>query len=53
MGLSDSPSWKWRLVVRFFGIMLLLIPFLISMPAWNMAYAVLSVFAGSLLVMVS
>ncbi len=51
--LSDSPSWKWRLIVRFFGIMLLLVPFLISMPLWNMAYSVLSVIAGSLLVMVS
>lgn len=50
---SDSPSWKWRLVVRFFGILLLLIPFIINMPVWNMAYAVLSVLAGILIVMVS
>jgi hypothetical protein len=53
MTLSDSPSWKWRLVVRFFGIMLILIPFLINMPLWNMAYSVISVIAGFLLVMIS
>ena len=53
MGISDSSSWKWRLIVRFFGIMLMLIPFLINMPLWNMAYSVLSVIAGFLIVMVS
>ena len=53
MGLSDSETWKWRLIIRFFGVMLLLVPFLISMPLWNMAYAALSVIAGFLLVMIS
>ena len=51
--LSDPETWKRRLVIRFFGVMLLLVPFLISMPLWNMAYAALSVVAGFLLVMVS
>ncbi len=53
MALSDSETWKWRLIIRFFGVMLLLVPFLISMPLWNMAYAVLSVIAGFLLIMIS
>jgi VIT1/CCC1 family predicted Fe2+/Mn2+ transporter len=53
MGVSDSASWKWRLIVRFFGTMLMLIPFFTNMPAWNMAYAVLSVIVGFLLIMVS
>ena len=51
--LSDSPTWRWRLIVRFFGVMMLMVPFLIGMPVWNMAYSVLSVLAGFLLVMVS
>lgn len=53
MGVSDSASWKWRLIVRFFGAMLMLVPFLAGMTAWNAAYAALSVGAGFLLVMVS
>jgi VIT1/CCC1 family predicted Fe2+/Mn2+ transporter len=50
---SDSPSWKWRLVVRFFGSMLMILPFLAGMTVWNPAYAVISVLGGMLLVMVS
>lgn len=53
MGVGDSATWKWRILVRFFGVMLLLIPFLIGMPGWNMGYAVLSAMAGFLLVMAS
>ena len=52
-GFSDSATWKWRLIIRFFGAMMILIPFLIGMPVWNLAYAVLSVMAGFLLVMIS
>jgi hypothetical protein len=50
---ADSPSWKWRLVVRFFGILLLTVPFAINMPFWNLAYTALSVMIGFLIVMVS
>ena len=53
MGISDSSSWKWRIIVRFFGLMMVIIPFLMNMPLWNMGYAVLSVLLGFLLVMVS
>jgi VIT1/CCC1 family predicted Fe2+/Mn2+ transporter len=53
MGISDSATWKWRILVRFFGSMLLVAPFLLGMPVWNMAYAILSVMAGFLLVMIS
>jgi hypothetical protein len=53
MGVSDSETWKWRIIIRFFGVMLLIFPFLLSMPVWNMAYAILSMIAGFLLVMVS
>jgi VIT1/CCC1 family predicted Fe2+/Mn2+ transporter len=53
VGLSDSSSWKWRLIVRFFGAMMLIIPFLMGMNVWNPAYASLFVMAGFLLVIVS
>ncbi len=50
---SDSKSWKWRLVVRFTGAMLIMVPFLVSMTVWNPGMAWLSVLGGFLLVMVS
>lgn len=50
---SDSASWKWRLVVRFFGAMLMVIPLLAGMVVWNPAYAALSVLGGFALVMIS
>ena len=50
---SESASWKWRLIVRFFGILLIIIPFLVNMQVWNIAYAVLSMIVGILLIMVS
>jgi len=50
---SDSETWKWRLIIRFFGAVMLVLPFLISMTIWNPAYAALSILAGFLLVMIS
>jgi len=50
---SDSASWKWRLIVRFFGSVLMVLPFLAGMTSWNPAYAVLAVLGGFLIVMVS
>jgi glycopeptide antibiotics resistance protein len=50
---SDSPSWRWRLIVRFFGTMMMLIPFLIGLQLSNAAYTSLSVLSGFLLIMIS
>jgi hypothetical protein len=50
---SDSASWKWRLIVRFFGAMLMVVPFPAGMTVWNPAYAALSVLGGFALVMIS
>ena len=53
MGISDSATWKWRLIIRLFGIMMVMIPFLAGIAVSNPSMAWLSILAGFLLVMVS
>jgi hypothetical protein len=52
MGFADSPTWKWRLLVRLFGIGLMLIPLLASLP-YGPSFTALSMSAGFIIIMIS
>jgi len=51
--LSDSKTWKWRLIIRFFGFLLSVVPFMINLHISNIGLALLAVLAGFALVIVS